>query len=188
MESVVLLADIGGGDGDLTMEEASSMAVEGAAVEVVGNALVDPMGLSWIVPASRMVCGWPLVLEGLLLIVIGSEVALSRVAGLCGVMVVAALRMVPVLGACLGVMVGPAGTGVVVLRALILVGTTNKVLGERVEVRGLLKEGRVRGDLVVVRVGRQDEVTAQGMVVCSLGMNRWVEKVVMVDFSLFSSP
>lgn len=39
------LANIGEGDRDLTMEEASSMAVEGTAVEEVGNVPVDPMRL-----------------------------------------------------------------------------------------------------------------------------------------------
>lgn len=42
----MVLANIGGGDGGLTMEEASSMAVEGTAVEVVGNVPVDPMRLA----------------------------------------------------------------------------------------------------------------------------------------------
>lgn len=138
--------------------------------------------------AAKVVCGWPVVLEGLLLIVVGSEVALSRVAGLCRVMVVAAVRMVAVLGVCVGVMVRLAGTETVVLGALMLVSTTSKVFGERVEVQGMLREGLVRGDLVVVRVGRQDEVTAQGMVVCSLGINGCGGKVVMVAFSLVSSP
>lgn len=98
------------------------------------------------------------MLAGLLLIVIGSEVAESRVAGLCRVVV--AVRMVAVLEVCVGVMVGLAGTGVVVLGALMLVSNTSKVLGERVEVQGVLKKGLVRGGLLVVRVGRQGEVTA----------------------------
>lgn len=41
----MVLADIGGGDGDLTMKDASSMAVEGTAVEVAGNMPVDFMRL-----------------------------------------------------------------------------------------------------------------------------------------------
>lgn len=132
------------------------------------------------------------MLEELLLTVIGCEVALSRVAGLCRVMMVAAVRMVAVLGICVGVMVRLASIGVVVLGALMFVRTSSEVLGERVEVQGVLKEGLLRGDLVVVRVGKQDKVTAQGMVVCSvvcsMGMNGCREKVVMVAFSVVSSP
>lgn len=41
----MVLADIRVEHGDVTMEEASSMAVEGTAVEVVGNVPVDPMRL-----------------------------------------------------------------------------------------------------------------------------------------------
>lgn len=126
------------------------------------------------------------MLEGFLLVVVGSEVTLSRVAGLCRVMMVAEVGMVAVLGVSVGVMVGLAGTGVV-LGALKLVSTTGKVLGERVEVLGVLKEGLLRGDLVLVRVGRQDEATAPVMVVCSVEMNGFRGRMVVVSFSVVSS-
>lgn len=176
------IVDIRGGDEDLAVEEASSVAVEGTAMEVVKTMPVDTMGVAWVlvVLAVRVVWGWLLVLRVLLLTVVGSEVAETRVVGVCRVLGGASVTTAAVLGVCVGVTVGLAGAGMVVLGALVLAGVGSEVLGARVELQGVL-----RGGLLVERGGL---VTARGMVVCSLVIDGCGgEKVTTVAFSIVSS-
>lgn len=127
-----------------------------------------------VVLVASLVWGRLLVLGGLVLTVVGGEVAETRVVSLCGVLVGAVMRMVAVLGVGVGVMVGLGGAGVVVLGAPVLAGIGGEVLGARLE-----------GGCSVVGGGH---VTTWGRVVCSVGMGGCGGEVTAAAFSIVSSP
>jgi len=158
-----------GGDEELAMEEASSMAVEGTAVEAVENTPVDTWRVEWVlvVLVARVVCGWLLVVGGLVLVAVGGEVVETRVVCLCGVLSGATVTTA------VGLMVGQASAGLLLVGALVLAGVASEVLGARVELQGVVRGG---------------QVTALGVAVCSLGMDRCGEKVAMGAFAIVSSP